>query len=322
MATDLYIRKPLNLIFSKQNYSALEKNISTIFLAHLPTEEDGAKWDKEKEYIYSFEASKYLKETNYTRLKDALNGLNSKRIEVIDENGKTCIYASIYPETRLEHGIITIHMRGKYVEDYTRISRGYGGWFLFEYIALERDTHKGIFEMCCTAVNRKINRIEVEINLLKENLNIQNSYKGRNKECFERAILPAVKAINERTSIDVTAAMQRKGRQVFIMLSVDRKSKTVQTPTEPQPAPAELAPVTAPQTPLNEKQQNCYNWLINKGFTKIQASNCALNNATLSLFFSWKFINAIDADLSRGIIDIKTAKALFFSELKKHDLRI
>lgn len=325
--TALYVRKPLNLIFSKQNYTALEMDINTVFLAHLPSQKEGEEWPEDKEFIVSFRVAEQLKEINYTRIKKALSGLNSKRVEVVDDEGQECVYSSIYPETKLQDGVITLHMRGKYIRDYTKLTSGYGGWFVRDYIKLSRDIHKSLFEMCCSAVNRKINRLEFEIKILKEDLGIADQYIHRNKECFERSILPTVDVINERTSLLVTPAMQRKGRKTFVMLLVERKSDQSNNQAPPQEPKEEgqqnqqLSGGKEPAFP-DARQTRCYQIMLDWGFTKSKAFNCASNIEKMELFYSWKYSNAIDPAIKDGKLTKKQAQGMFFGELKKNGMKI
>lgn len=71
-----------------------------------------------------------------------------------------------------------------------------------------------------------------------------------------------------------------------------------------------------------QKRQNCIDWLVDKGFSKEQAENCANNDSTIRLFFKWKYTHGFDNLLETGRKTKLDAQKLFFYELKKNKLKI
>lgn len=317
------VRESYEFVHAKNGLTEIQMNMFFRALTKFDLNPDEI--DIERRYRVEFQRSEIPRISHTKTLEDELKGLQNVRIErVLPSGGWECLIP--FPKVgEYQDGTIQIWFDGEYLKPILEQKKGYSVFHIAEMFSLTGGHAKRLFEIFCSYKNRSIKTFDFSIETIKEILGVSDKYENNPSMFLKMVILPALQQINKKTSVTVKGIYRRrKGRAPgAILFSVERRNPEIeQTPPETQPAPAELAPVIAPQTPLNEKQQSCYNWLINKGFTDIQASNCALNDATLALFFRWKWNNSIDADLSRGTLDIKTAKALFFGELKKHNLRI
>lgn len=317
------VRESNEFVFSNTGLSEIQMNMFCRGLTKFDI--DPEKIDIERRYLVEFQRSEIPHISGRKdKIIDELEALQDIRVKRVLSGGG---WERLIPFPKIgkyENGSIKIWFDGEYLKPILERKKGYAVFHIAEMFSLNGGHPKKLFEMFSSYKNRSINRFDIEISVLKDILGIPDKYKDNHGMFMKKVVFPAIEQITEKTSISVKAAYKRKkGRTpASIIFDVERKEQTKEELTEPKEQPSPSPSPRTPQTPLNEKQQSCYNWLINKGFTDIQASNCALNDATLALFFRWKWNNSIDADLSRGTLDIKTAKALFFGELKKHNLRI
>ena len=115
-------------------------------------------------------------------------------------------------------------------------------------------------------------------------------------------------------------------REIFPLIPSSNFDEVDSPQLMPSSEPVLLNKPIPPQNNISEKKEktknNCYDWLVKHGFGKTKAQSCIDNPETISLFFKWKAKHLIDNQLASGHLSSKDMKPLFYSELKKNNLRI
>lgn len=289
--------------------------------------------DIERRYRVEFQRSEIPKIRSVDKITDELKELQDIRVERVLSSGG---WERLIPFPKIgeyENGTIQIWFDGEYLKPILEQKKGYSVFHIAEMFSLNGAHTKRLFEIFCNYKNRKVNTFEFEIELLKEILGIPDKYKNNPSMFLKMVAIPAMEQINEKTSIKVNGVYKRrKGRKPGrVLFSVEHQDNYIELekaeevellPKTEEPKEEQPQQQTIFETPLNEKQHNCVTWLIDKGFTRAQAHNCAHNEQTMKLFYKWRYDNTIDAELQRGAMNNKGAKISFFGELKKHGLRI
>lgn len=289
--------------------------------------------DIERRYRVEFQRSEIPKVESVKKLTEELKALQDMRVERVLPSGG---WERLIPFPKIgeyENGTIQIWFDGEYLKPILEQKQGYSVFHIAEMFSLNGRHSKRLFEIFCNYKNRKIATFDFEIELLKEMLGIPNSYKDSPSMFLRKVIIPSLEQINDKTSIKVNAIYERRkgrrpGRVLFsvehqdnyIELEKPEKIELLQKTEEPKEEQPQQQTIF--ETPLNEKQHNCVTWLIDKGFTRAQAHNCAHNEETMKLFYKWRYDNTIDAELQRGAMNNKNVRISFFSTLKTHNLRI
>ncbi len=301
-------REPNAIVFAEQTYNGLEKDIVTIASTLLPNEEKAKEWPKNKEFEISFKVD-LLSETNYTRIKGALENLNKKRIVSIDDDVKKASFSSIYPECSIENGVITINIRGRYVYPFSRLSSGYSVYAIKEYLSLNGHFPKRLFEMFSSYANRKINTLIVEVEILKRQLGVGDKYIGRPIDFKRKAILPALEQINEKTSLSINFSTKRERRKTMFCFAVEYKDKVdkntgTQRINEPHQTPVREG-VERNKKELNQTQEIAKRRAQDLDFTTKQIEEI-LRPDRVEWFNKWWFNNQSEikgnwtAEIARG----------------------
>lgn len=315
------VRESNEFVFSNTGLSEIQMNMFCRGLTKFDI--DPEKIDIERRYLVEFQRSEIPHISGRKdKIIDELEALQDIRIKRVLPDGG---WERLIPFPKIgkyENGSIKIWFDGEYLKPILERKKGYAVFHIAEMFSLNGGHPKKLFEMFSSYKNRSINRFDIEISVLKDILGIPDKYKDNHGMFVKMVVIPAIEQITEKTSISVKAAYKRKkGRTpASIIFDVERKEpvKEELTPQEPE----QQTTPTQYETELTDKQKSCIDWLLATGFTKNQAYNCAMNEATINLYFSWKYHNTIDAELAKGSIDRKTAQKMFFGELKKNGLKI
>ena len=314
------VRESNEFVFANTGLSEIQMNMFCRGITKFDL--DPAKIDIERRYLVEFQRSEIPRVARTNKIIEELEALQDIRVKRVLPGGG---WERLIPFPKIgkyEDGTIKIWFDGEYLKPILERKEGYAVFHIAEMFSLNGGHPKRLFEMFCSIKNRNVKRFDLEIPVLKQILGIPDKYKDNPGMFMRKVVNPAVDQINEKTSISVKAAYKRKkGRTpARIIFDVERKEKAKEelTPQEPE----QITTPTQHETELTDKQKSCVDWLLASGFTRTQAYNCAMNEATINLYFSWKYHNSIDADLARGVIDRKTAQKMFFGELKKNGLKI
>lgn len=313
------VRESNEFVFSNTGLSEIQMNMFCRGLTKFDI--DPEKIDIERRYLVEFQRSEIPHISGRKdKIIDELEALQDIRVKRVLPDGG---WERLIPFPKIgkyENGSIKIWFDGEYLKPILERKKGYTVFHIAEMFSLNGGHPKKLFEMFSSYKNRNVKRFDIEISVLKDILGIPDKYKDNHGMFVKMVITPAIEQISEKTSISVKAAYKRKkGRTpASIIFDVERKEQTKEELTEPKEQPSPRTP----ETGFTDKQKSCIDWLLATGFTKNQAYNCAMNEATINLYFSWKYHNTIDAELTKGSIDRKTAQKMFFGELKKNGLKI
>lgn len=217
-------REPNAIVYSKQIYTALEKDMIYHLVNQLPDWKTGSTWDSQKLFSVKFHKSE-LTEKKHTRIVTALKNLNEKKIIKINDKKKNAEFTSIFPDCKIENGYITIQLLGKYVPDFTDLRQGYSVYSIADIFALNGINAKRLFEMFSGYVNRDDSVYKIDIQLLRQYLSLENKYKTSNSNFKKYVIDPAIEQINEKTSLSVDCELKREGKITYLIFPIERKEK-------------------------------------------------------------------------------------------------
>ena len=317
------VRESNEFVFANTGLSEIQMNMFCRGITKFDL--DPEKIDIERRYLVEFQRSEIPHISGRTdKIIDELEALQDIRVKRVLPGGG---WERLIPFPKIgkyENGSIKIWFDGEYLKPILERKEGYAVFHIAEMFSLNGGHPKRLFEMFSSYKNRNVKRFDIEISILKDILGIPDKYKDNPGMFMRKVVFPAIEQITEKTSISVKAAYkQRKGRTpASIIFDVERKEQTKEGLTEPKEQPSPSPSPRTPETGFTDKQKSCIDWLLATGFTKNQAYNCATNEATINLYFSWKYHNTIDAELTKGSIDRKTAQKMFFGELKKNGLKI
>lgn len=318
------VRKPNSLVFSRQDFSGIQRNFiyQLLSVATLPPEDV----DNDRIYRFSFNRKDIPRIHSTEVLRKELEAMTDRKISWISENGEEFSVMVPFPSVDYNHGEIKIGVFGKYLSELLELKakEGYSVFSIIEMFSLDGRHPKRLFEMFSSYKNRNIKRFEVEVKLFKKMLSIEDKYEGRNTQFFKSIVLPAVNQINEKTSIIVQAANKKgtKTKPAVFIFDVTRDDVVFDTPqTKNKKEKCEKQSLGAVQgdlmheSPLSEKQQRAFDYLERYGFTSGQAYNCVYNAEALKLFYKWHY----NLDKSQPYKNIQLS---FFKQLKDNGLRV
>src|SRR5690554_1593437 len=312
------VRESNEFVFANTGLSEIQMNMFCRGITKFDI--DPEKIDIERRYLVEFQRSEIPRIDRTNKIIEELEALQDIRVKRVLPDGG---WERLIPFPKIgkyEDGSIKIWFDGEYLKPILERKEGYAVFHIAEMFSLNGGHPKRLFEMFSSYKNRNVKRFDIEISVLKNILGVPDKYKDNPGMFMKKVVFPAIEQISEKTSISVKAAYkQRKGRTpARIIFDVERKEQVKEGLTEPKEQPSPRTP----ETGFTDKQKSCIDWLLATGFTKNQAYNCAMNEATINLYFSWKYHNTIDAELTKGSIDRKTAQKMFFGELKKNGLKI
>lgn len=317
------VRESNEFVFANTGLSEIQMNI--FFRALTKFDINPEEIEHERRYMVEFQRSEIPHIAGKrSKLIDELKELRNITVTRVLNNGG---WESLTPFPKIgeyEKGTIKIWFDGEYLQPILERKKGYAVFHIAEMFSLNGGHPKKLFEMFSSYKNREVTRFDIAIDTLKQILGIPDKYPGNPGMFIKMVIKPAITQINQKTSIKIKFAYKRRkgANPSSVIFDVERKEQTKEGLTEPKEQPSPSPSPRTPETGFTDKQKSCIDWLLATGFTKNQAYNCAMNEATINLYFSWKYHNTIDAELTKGSIDRKTAQKMFFGELKKNGLKI
>jgi plasmid replication initiation protein len=321
MNKDKILRKSNSLVFSRQDFSGVQRNFiyQLLATATLPVE------DVNPNMIYEFTFyRKDIPRINDTEmLKQELEAMTDRKISWLSDDREEFGTIVPFPSVEYDHGEIKIGVFGKYLSELLelKVKDGYSVFSVLEMFSLNGRHPKRLFEMFSSYKNRNIKRFEIEVKLLKKLLGIEHKYEGRNTEFYKVVILPAVKQINEKTSVNVTTANIKgtKRKPAEFVFDVEREVENPIDDTSSESKKEKKGSVVQGDlmhdSPLNDKQQKAHDYLVRYGFTSGQAYNCVYNEKAMKLFYQWHYT----LDKNQPYKNIQTS---FFKQLKDSGLKI
>jgi len=218
------VRISKGVVFSKNQYSDIQLNILYRCISLLNIEYEDVKEDKL--YPISFKRSDIPRVANTITLKTEIEGLMDLKIENVVPNA---VWSKVVPFPKVceyKNGEINLWLMGDFVKLLVDKKEGYSVNHILEGFLLQGGFPKQLFDIFGLYKNRNIKRYEVEVNILKEKLNT-DTYKNRPKQFYDKIILPALKQINTKTSIQVKSKYARttKHKKAFITFDVYNKAE-------------------------------------------------------------------------------------------------
>lgn len=293
------------IVFARQNYSGLEKDIIYHVINHLPEEIDVENWPKDRLFTIHLPANE-LNETNYRRLTKACKSLITKTIGTDEPELKHFSKFAIFPGCELKEGILKISLHPEALPQFTAFKNGYSYYSIREILNLNGAHAKRIFEMLNAYVNHKEpeRRIfKIEANELKNLLGIPDKYKGRHSMLKSEVIQPAIEQINDKTSLNVTFESKRENKQTIFTFYPTKKSATQKNIS-----------FTGIDNLPEWVNINTYKWILAIGFDEKQLNKLITDKTHYERFkiFAHNFKN----EIKNGIFTNEITRGKFYNYIK------
>lgn len=324
-----FIRENKHLILSTTGFSGVQMNLFIRALTKFDLKPENI--EQERRYLVEFQRSEVpLDGYRASKIEEELQALQNITIKSNSDSG----WSSLKPFPKVGEysdgsGTIQIWFDGEYLKPILELKEkeGWAVILVAEMFSLQGRHVKKLFELFSSAKNKNQTRLEYDVAVLKTILGIPYKYKNNPGLFMKMVIYPAIDQINEKTSISVAATKRNKKGKTPTMVIFDvHKKEKVNSSEKKEIDTPDRSEQTDEQRRIskyfNEKQMKCYNTLIDRGFTKQQAFNCANKKETMELFFRWQYNNAIQAEIKAGRITKEEAKRDFFKELKANQLKI
>ena len=207
-------RKSLEVVMTRNEFSPIQLNLLWQSITLLPDMEE-KEVDVNKLYPVEFQRSEIPQVGSTDTLIQELERLQDMKIKNMLSDAE---WSSVVPFPKMGlyskgEGTIKLWLLGDYVKLLVRKKKGFAPGHVLEYFKLQGAHPKNLFDVFGAYKNRDNNRWEVDVQILKEQLGIPEKYKNRNQEFFDRIIKPAIKQINEKTSITVKGKYTRSNRR-------------------------------------------------------------------------------------------------------------
>lgn len=247
------IKQPNLIVFAKQNFSAVQKDIMTLAISQLDL--GVVQKDLFQNQLISLKA-KMLSEVSgkhYTRIKSECKSLNQKQIEISNDEKEEFEFIIPFPKVKYQKGVIELTMLAEVAQQFLQLKLGYSEVYIRESLSLDTFTKKRLYELLCSYKNRNVNVWRVSDKELVELLGCAKMYSSRPKEFEERILTICIDAINELTSLKVKYSHDKVEKRVwFTTFQVENKQTKVVN--------QRFNPAT-----LDEKSARCFGWLKNLG---------------------------------------------------------
>lgn len=278
------IKQPNLIVFSKQNFSATQKDIMTLAISRL--DEGKIQKDLFQNQLITVTA-KMLSEVSgvkYDRLKTECKHLNTKQIEISDDANEKFCFIVPFPMVEYNKGTITLTMLAPVAQQFLELKLGYSEIYIRESLSLDTFTKKRLYELLSSYKNRNINVWNVYDKELIELLDATKTYKSRPKQFENEIITSCVDAINELTSLKVKYSREKVERGVWLTsFHVENKHPKITTKVFNPAA-------------LDEKSARCLEWLkklgVNAKYHKRIIEGCQPD--------FWKWMNNNKDNLKEG----------------------
>ncbi len=199
-------REPNLIVFSKQSYNAMEKNVVSVVINSLENGIDLQPELFEKNKTITVSAKMLnLSKDNYHRLKKVSKSLISKTIEIIDDEKQEFELFVPFPHIKYKKGKLDITMLADVLPHFLELKNGYTEYYLQESLSLKRVETKRLYDLFSSQKKFNNSLWTVYDAHLIELLNISaKSYKGRPAKFEEAHITPKIEEINQKTRLDIS----------------------------------------------------------------------------------------------------------------------
>lgn len=278
------IKQPNLIVFAKQNFSAIQKDIMTLAISQLDLGE--VQKDLFQNQLITLKA-KMLSEVSgkhYTRLKSECKSLNTKQIEISDDEKEEFEFIVPFPKVKYKKGIIELTMLAEVAQQFLQLKLGYSEVYIRESLSLDSFSKKRFYELLSSYKNRNICTWNVYDKELIELLDATKSYKSRPKQFENEVIAVCINAINELTSLRVKYTREKVDKGVWLTsFQVENK--------QPKATIKKFNPAA-----LDEKSARCLDWL------KKMAINAKYHQKIIENYQPefWKWIAANKDNLKEG----------------------
>lgn len=247
------IKQPNLIVFAKQNFSAIQKDIMTLAISQLDL--GAVQKDLFQNQLISLKA-KMLSEVSgkhYTRLKSECKSLNQKQIEISDDEKEEFEFIIPFPKVKYQKGVIELTMLAEVAQQFLQLKLGYSEVYIRESLSLDSFSKKRFYELLSSYKNRNVSTWNVYDKELIELLDATKSYKSRPKQFENEVIAVCINAINELTSLRVKYNREKVDKGVWLTsFQVENKQSKVSV--------KKFNPAT-----LDEKSVRCFEWLKKLG---------------------------------------------------------
>ena len=278
------IKQPNLIVFSKQNFSATQKDIMTLAISRL--DEGKIQKDLFQNQLITVTAKMLseISQKDYIRLKTECKSLNTKQIEISDDANESFCFIVPFPMVEYKKGIITLTMLAPVAQQFLELKTKYTEIYIRESLSLDTFTKKRLYELLSSYKNRNINVWNVYDKELIELLDATKSYKSRPKQFENEIITSCVDAINQLTSLRVKYTREKVERGVWLTTFVVENK-------QPKAAIKKFNPAA-----LDEKSARCFEWLkklgVNAKYHQKIIENCQPD--------FWKWMNSNKDNLKEG----------------------
>ena len=278
------IKQPNLIVFSKQNFSATQKDIMTLAISRL--DEGKIQKDLFQNQLITVTAKMLseISQKDYIRLKTECKSLNTKQIEISDDANESFCFIVPFPMVEYKKGIITLTMLAPVAQQFLELKTKYTEIYIRESLSLDTFTKKRLYELLSSYKNRNINVWNVYDKELIELLDATKSYKSRPKQFENEIITSCVDAINQLTSLRVKYTREKVERGVWLTTFVVENK-------QPKAAIKKFNPAA-----LDEKSARCLEWLkklgVNAKYHQKIIENCQPE--------FWKWMNSNKDNLKEG----------------------
>lgn len=222
-------REPNLIVYTRQNYTALEKDVVSVVVNNLDTGFN-VQPDLFKNKTITVSAKMLdLSTDNYHRLKKVSKSLTDKKIEIVDDENEEFDFIVPFPRVKYKKGTLELTMFADVVPHFLELKNGYTEYYLKESLSLKGVKTKRLYELLSSRKKLNYSDWKVYDDVLKNYLDIdQKTYKGQPSLFWERIILKSVEEINEKTSLIVEQERDKDEDGWFTVLKIKEKIKETQ----------------------------------------------------------------------------------------------
>lgn len=215
-----YNQQPNIITRSTDEMSVIEKRIVYLAINQMETEFN-IKPDLVKGLEFTFHLSE-LRDTNYDRVKKAVQKLRTRGITLIDDDNKEEFeQITPFPHVKIKEGKVTIKMMADVVPYFIELKKGFTRYELAAALTLSSVYSQKLYELLSRWLNKKEWHVPIqELQLL---LNAQKyKYGDFRIHCLDVAI----KELNEKTNLTVSWEAEKDSRSVTaILFKINSKAK-------------------------------------------------------------------------------------------------
>jgi hypothetical protein len=197
------IKQPNLIVFARQNFSAVQKDIMTLAISQLDLGVVQKDLFQNQLITVTAKMLSEMSRKDYTRLKLECKSLNQKQIEISDDEKEEFEFIIPFPKVKYKKGVIELTMLAEVAIQFLELKTKYSEIYIRESLSLDTFSKKRLYELLSSFKNRNINIWKVSTKELIDLLDVSKSYKNRPKQFETIVVTPSVDAINELTSLRV-----------------------------------------------------------------------------------------------------------------------